>query len=115
MSITINNIYPSCNYCVLTNSNFFTSYRNAFYNNGTDINAGSAPAIEIGKITLTEDPYVDRANDNFTRKTNDAGVGIAVEMGGNGATTTVYLTAGNPSAYSSGGGGRQQRLRIHGA
>ena len=83
------------------------SYCDSFYNNSTAETLGDV--YFVGKITMTGDPYTDRANDDFSRATDGEGVGISNTIGGSGATTTVYITSGGfPPEYTSGGGGARR-------
>ena len=81
-------------------------YKNAYYNNtaGESLSGGGL-ITDWESITLTSDGYINRAMDNFGVIAGGEGVGLEVEIGGNGATTTGHFTSGGiPPEYSSGGG-----------
>ena len=87
----------------------------AYYNNTTaEENPGSGSITNIGKMSLSADPYTDRANDDFSIA-SDSELINAIEIGGDGATTTAYLTSGGiPPQYTSGGGARRSRGQYYG-
>ncbi len=90
---------------------------NAFWNNSGDKLGGGATytIFPYGDTdtALSGDPYADEANDDLTiSQPNTDLINISVNLSGNNIS---YEDIGIGTVRSSGGGGRQPRLRIHGA
>lgn len=82
----------------------------AGYNN-TSGNRSRTPAVDVGFIALSADPYVDQANDDF-RPNDTAGGGAELRAGGLGPASQTNNRDIGAVQHSdpAGGGGRRPRM-----
>ena len=80
----------------------------ADYNNTAGRQAATAPMFDLGAITLTGDPFVDAANDNFTPDATTSEGALLRNAGVNPYGHTGYLDAGAVQHEGSSGGGTDQ-------